>query len=181
MNFERDELIRNELFPNDPVVYCYDMPVYMDFIIKAMAEKKLYLSLCTYPDNRVECYFTGEAEPFDQEFHKAKSVSEAIRDAAYRKLLTITKINRNTISNEYTAANTDQFQNICTCGPTIDPNCPLIFKNVYDPQSDTVIFDTKGIINRREGASTHCSHEFKEYIGIMERYDYCTKCDEKRR
>jgi hypothetical protein len=25
-----------------------------------------------------------------------------------------------------------------------------------------------------------CNHEFKEYIGVMDRYEYCTKCDAKR-
>ena len=25
----------------------------------------------------------------------------------------------------------------------------------------------------------HCSHDWKEYIGFIERYKYCTKCDSK--
>ncbi len=25
-----------------------------------------------------------------------------------------------------------------------------------------------------------CSHDWKEYVGFTQKYDYCTKCDEKR-
>lgn len=28
--------------------------------------------------------------------------------------------------------------------------------------------------------TTSCIHEYKEYIGFTERYNYCTKCNEKQ-
>lgn len=32
-----------------------------------------------------------------------------------------------------------------------------------------------------EGGKSDCSHEWVEYIGVMNRFEYCSKCDEKKK
>lgn len=41
--------------------------------------------------------------------------------------------------------------------------------------SDYILVDSDGVPNK-----DYCWHEYKEYIGFTEAYEFCTKCGEKK-
>lgn len=58
-------------------------------------------------------------------------------------------------------------------GISLDDSSRSGFVPNFDPN---LVFTTA--IN---GYRTSCNHSWKEYLGLMERYNYCEKCDEKQK
>jgi hypothetical protein len=42
-----------------------------------------------------------------------------------------------------------------------------------DDWESVLLWDSEGNTNK------HCFHEWKEYVGFTDKYDYCLKCDAK--
>lgn len=64
---------------------------------------------------------------------------------------------------QYTTQSTVPLLGNCT-----DPTCYCNAKDPYDEEMTWA------------GKPKSCKHEWTEYVGFTQRYEFCTKCDEKR-